>query len=455
MMGRQVDQRALFYEVRLEHRVPAGHLLRRIDAILDLSFVREVMAPHYARGGRPSVDPELLIRMLLVGYLYGVRSERRLCEDVDLNLAFRWFYRLGLDGRVPDHSTFTKNRHGRFRDSGIMRELFERTVEQCLAAGLADTTVVAVDGTHVSANASKVRHVGSADELPREGEKTTRAVREYFADLDEAVPDLPGTKRQKPAAISVTDPSSSLSTKYGKKAFAYGLNAMIDTDSGIVLEVEAAPARTADEPEAARRMVERMRDRRGIVPDILTADTAYGSAHFFGWGERTGVQIHAPVINTRDGTGRRPPKEAFRYDPEDDSYTCPQGKTLRPAKRHRARHASGGHGTTVSYFPSRRDCAGCPIQPDCAPSGARTIQRVVDEDTRDRARAREGTPGFKRTQKLRLRVERLFADIKHGDGLRRLRLRGRRGADDQFTLAATARNLRKMAKLMASRPAVT
>lgn len=127
---------------------------------------------------------------------------------------------------------------------------------------------------------------------------------------------------------------------------------------------------------------------------------------------------------------------------------------LRSAKRHRARHASGGHETTVSYFPSRRDCAGCPIQPDCAPSGARTIQRVVDEDARDRARAREGTPGFKRTQKLRLRVERLFADIKHGDGLRRLRLRGRRGADEQFTLAATARNLRKMAKLTTSRPAM-
>lgn len=455
MMGRQVDQGALFYEVRLEDRVPEGHLLRRIDAILDLSFVREVMAPHYARDGRPSVDPELLIRMLLVGYLYGVRSERRLCEEVDLNLAFRWFCRLGLDGRVPDHSTFTKNRHGRFRDSGLMRELFERVVERCLSAGVADTTVVAVDGTHVSANASKERRVRSTDDLPREGENATRAVREYFADLDEAVPDLPGTKRQKPAAISLTDPSSSLSTKYGKKAFAYGLNAMIDTALGIVLEVEAAPARTADEPEAARRMVERMRDRRGLVPDIMTADTAYGSAHFFGWGERVGVEIHAPVINTRDGTGRRPPKEAFRYDPADDSYTCPKGKTLRPAKRHQARHANGGHGTTVSYFPSRRDCAGCPIQPDCAPGGARTIQRVVDEDARDRARAREGTPDFKRMQKLRLRVERLFADIKHSDGLRRLRLQGRRGADEQFTLAATARNLRKMAKLMAPRPAIT
>ena len=229
---------------------------------------------------------------------------------------------------------------------------------------------------------------------------------------------------------------------------------MIDTASGVVLDVEAAPARKADEPEAARRMVERMRDRRVLVPDILTADTAYGSVHFFGWGERTGVEIHAPIMNTRDGTGRRPSREAFRYDPGDDSYTCPQGKMLRPAKRHRARRANGGHGTTVSYFPSRRDCAGCPIQSDCAPSGARTIQLAVDGDARDRARAREGTAGSKRTQKLWLRVERLFADIKHGDGLRRLRLRGRRAADEQFILAATARNLGKMAMLLAPRPAV-
>lgn len=127
MMGRQVDQGALFYEVRLEERVPVGHLLRRTCAILDLSFVREVMAPHYARGGRPSIDPELLIRMLLVGYLYCVRSERRLCEEVDLNLAYRWFCRLGLDGRVPDHSTFTKNRHDRLKrqrpDAGAVRTL--------------------------------------------------------------------------------------------------------------------------------------------------------------------------------------------------------------------------------------------------------------------------------------------------------------------------------------------
>jgi transposase len=191
-MGRQVDQGALFYEVRLEDRVPAGHLLRRIDAILDLSFVHEMMAPYYTRGGRRSVDPELLPRMLLVRHLYGVRSERRLCEEVDLNLALRWFCRLGLDGRAPEHSTFTKNRHGRFRASGLMRELFERVVEQCFAIGLADTAVVAMDGTHVTANARKDRTVPTDADLPHAGKDATRAVRDYLDDLDDAAPDLPG-----------------------------------------------------------------------------------------------------------------------------------------------------------------------------------------------------------------------------------------------------------------------
>src|SRR3981189_3030661 len=126
MMGpRQVDQAALFYEFSLERHVPAAHLLRSIDRFVDLSDVRSHLAPFYSSTGRPSIDPELLVRMLLVGYCYGIRSERVLCEGVHLNLAYRWFCRLGLDGEVPDHSTFSKNRHGRFRDCDLLRKLFE------------------------------------------------------------------------------------------------------------------------------------------------------------------------------------------------------------------------------------------------------------------------------------------------------------------------------------------
>ena len=137
MMGaRQVDQGALFCEFSLDEHVPADHLLRSIDRFVDLGDVRAHLAPFYSAVGRPSVDPELMIRMLLVGYCFGIRSERRLCEEVHLNLAYRWFCRLGLDGRVPDHSTFSKNRHGRFRDSDLLRHVFEAVVHRCLAEGL-------------------------------------------------------------------------------------------------------------------------------------------------------------------------------------------------------------------------------------------------------------------------------------------------------------------------------
>jgi len=133
MMGRQSAQEDLFYEFRLEDPVPGDHLLRQLDAVLNFDRVRSTLASHYSSTGRPSIDPELMLRMLLIGYAYGIRSERLLCSEVHLNLAYRWFCRLGLQGAVPDHSTFSKNRYGRFRESDIYRVLFEDVVGQCRA----------------------------------------------------------------------------------------------------------------------------------------------------------------------------------------------------------------------------------------------------------------------------------------------------------------------------------
>ncbi len=158
MMGeRQVRQEALFYGFSLEEHVPADHLLRAIDRFVELSEIRRQLESYYSAIGRPSVDPELTTRMLLVGYCCGIRSELRLCEEVHLNLAYRWFCRLGLDGRVPDHSTFSKNRHGRFRDSDLPRRLFEATVRRCMAEGIVGGRGFAVDASMVRADASRQR----------------------------------------------------------------------------------------------------------------------------------------------------------------------------------------------------------------------------------------------------------------------------------------------------------
>lgn len=193
MMGRQVAQGALFYGFRLDEHVPVDHLLRRIDGLLDFGFVHEALAASYSTSGRPSIDPELMLRMLLIGYLFGIRSERRLCEEVHLNLAYRWFCRLDLADRVPDHSTFSKNRHGRFRTCDLHRLLFEQVVARCAAAGLVAGREVAVDGSTIMADASREKKLKGADAAAelRAGESISRPVAEYLAALDAALPPDP------------------------------------------------------------------------------------------------------------------------------------------------------------------------------------------------------------------------------------------------------------------------
>src|ERR1700746_2213096 len=185
MMGhQQVEQAVLFYEFSLERHIPTDHLLRSIDRFVDLEQVRQDLAPFYSSIGRTSIAPELMIRNLLIGYCFGIRSERRLCDEVHLNLAYRWFCRLGLDGAVPDHSTFSKNRHGRFRDSDLLRKVFETTVQRCLAEGLVGGEGFAVDASMIKADANRQRSVpGSEWQAP---ETANRAVREYLAMLDDA-----------------------------------------------------------------------------------------------------------------------------------------------------------------------------------------------------------------------------------------------------------------------------
>ena len=185
MMGhRQVEQAALFYEFSLERHIPADHWLRSIDRFGDLQEIRRDLTPFYSCIGRPSIDPELMIRMLLIGYCFGIRSERRLCEEVHLNLAYRWFCRLGLDGAVPDHSTFSKNRHGRFRQSDLLRRMFETVLQRCMREGLVGGEAFAVDASLIRADANRQKGIEGEKGLPAEA--TGRAVEEYLAVLDDA-----------------------------------------------------------------------------------------------------------------------------------------------------------------------------------------------------------------------------------------------------------------------------
>lgn len=449
MMGRLNGQEQLFYRFCLDDHVPAGHLLRRIDAVLDLSFVHPLLTSHYSGIDRPSVDPELMLRMLLVGYLYGIRSERRLCDEVHLNLAYRWFCRLDLDGAVPDHSTFTKHRHGRFRDGDLFRALFEQVVERCLAAGLVAGDDTAVAASVVSADASPTRR-RSGDAQPAEwGDRdaASRPVREYLDTLEAAVPPAPDEpKPGEPKYLSETDPQAAWSNKHSLGEFAYATNYLIDSEGSVILDVEASPARFAAEVATTKVMVERTRGRFGMALTRLAADKAYGSAPLLAWLLQRGIEPHIPVLERKDQTGGRLTRDAFAYDPVADVFVCPEGKTLRCNMRMPARRCD-------VYRASARDCRRCGIKQRCTDTRSRAVSRLWDEAARDQVRALAGTPAFKRSRRLRQRIERLFAQLKHAMGLRRLRLRGLPGARDEFLLAATAQNLKLLARPHTATPA--
>src|ERR1700676_500986 len=296
MMGeRRVRQDALFYEFSLERHVPERHLLRSIDRFVELDGLRQELAPFYSETGRPSIDPELLIRMLIVGYCFGIRSERRLCEEVHLNLAYRWFCRLGLDGCVPDHSTFSKNRHGRFRDSDLLRRVFETVLRRCVREGLVGGEAFAVDASLIKADTNRQKGIEGEKGLPPEA--SGRAIEEYLAVLDDAA--FGAATEVTPKFISPADPAARWTGAHGGQAFfAYSTNYLIDVDNAIIVDVEATTAIRQAEVLAAKRMIERSIDRFDLYPARLLGDSAYGSAEMLGWlVYEHGIEPHGTVFD--------------------------------------------------------------------------------------------------------------------------------------------------------------
>ncbi len=464
MMGRREQvQGRLFYAFDLDDMVPKDHLLRRMDVFVTavVSDLHSQIRPFYSDIGRPSVDPELMIRMLIIGYCYGVRSERRLCQEVALHLAYRWFCRLDLEDRVPHHSTFSLNRLGRFRDSDILRHVFERVVVACMAVGLVKGEGFAVDASVIEANASRY-HGKTPDEIEwTDAQKQKRAVAEYLAavavetqeeaanddegdDDTSAAPETPRRRRARrkpPKVISPSDPFSAWTAKANKRVlFGYGLNYLIDVENAVIIDVEATPARTYDEVAATRIMIDRTAERFALQPKRLIADTAYGTGKFLGWlvKERK-IMPHIPVWDKSkrgDGTFSR---DDFTFDKKRNIYICPAGKTLtttgRPSKD-----------DVIRYLAALADCRACPLKSACCPNMAsRRIMRDIDEDARDVARRKMKTKAFLKSRDLRKRVEMRFGHLKTHHRFDRMRLRGLTGARDEFHLAAIVQNLKTMA----------
>ena len=448
MMGRRKsEQGQLFYAFDLEAVVPDDHLVRQIASVLDLSWVRKELAPHYSHTGRPSIDPELVIRMLILGYVFAIRSERALCREVQLNLAYLWFCGLGIEDKIPDHSAFTRARNERFREHDIFRQVFERVVASCIKAGLVGGKGFAVDASLIAADANKCGstpgHEWSHDIDP---DTAKRAVQDYLANLDD--PAWGAASDVVPKFVAPADPAAQWTGALRSAAFfAYADNYLIDVKFGVIMDVQASRAIRQAEVGASQTMIERTEATFGIKPDWLAADTAYGSApnlHFLV--DEKDIAPHIPVIDKSardDGTFSR---EDFVYDATRNCYVCLNGKILPTTGQPRGDNM-------ISYFARVADCRACPLKSRCCPnSPSRKITRHVYEAARDVARAIAKTTAYEQTRRDRKKVEMLFAHLKRILRLGRLRLRGPAGAQFEFTLAAIAQNLRRLAKLTVHPP---
>jgi transposase len=460
MMGRREGgQGQFFYSFDLDKVVPPDHLVRQIDSVLDLGWVHKELATYYSHTGRPSIDPVLMIRMLIVGYVFAIRSERRLCAEVQVNLAYRWFCKLGIEDKIPDHSVFCRARHERFRDSDALRRVFEGVVAMCIAAGLVGGEAFSVDASLIKADVDKKKRMSGDRPIAwPKVEEASRAVREYLAALDAARNDEGsvdrdgggssggGSRSKPPKEVSLTDPQAAWVARPGMDPFfAYDVNYLIDNKLGIILDAEGTRANRIAEIAVTQTMVERVSRRFDLRPQRLAGDTVYGAVRLLKWLVDRKITPHVPVWDKSARTDGTFSRADFVFDRERNVYICPGGAELTSTG-----NIDQGH--IVYYRATKNACSICSLKPKCTTAVARKITRDLDEDVRDRIRALANTEAFQQSRRERKKIEMRFAHMKRILRLDRLRLRGLSGARDEVLLTATAQNLRRLVKFICRPP---
>jgi transposase len=461
MMGQREDGQAqFFYAFDLDQVVPSDHLVRQIDAVLDLSWIYKDLAPYYSYTGRPSIDPVLMMRMLIVGYVFAIRSERRLCSEVQVNLAYRWFCKLGIEDKIPDHSVFCRARNERFRESDALRRVFEGVVGTCIAAGLVGGEAFSIDASLIKADVDKKKRVPGDQPIAwPKAEDASRAVREYLAILDAAGMDEEsgeghgggssgdsGSRRKPPKEVSLTDPQATWVARAGVDPFfAYDANYLIDNKLGIIVDAEGTRANRTVEITITETMIDRAKRRFDLRPQRLAGDSVYGAVRLLKWLVDRKITPHVPVWDRsarHDGTFSR---ADFVFDRERNVYICPGGAELTSTG-----NIDQGH---IAYYrANRNDCSACSLKPKCTTAPMRKVTRDVNEDLRDHVRMLANTEAFRQSSRERKKVEMRFAHMKRILKLDRLRLRGLSGARDEVLLTATAQNLKRLAKLICRGP---
>jgi transposase len=462
MMGRRErGQGQFFYAFDLDKVVPPDHLVRQIDGVLDLGWVHKELAPYYSHTGRPSIDPVLMIRMLIVGYVFAIRSERRLCAEVQVNLAYRWFCKLGIEDQIPDHSVFCRARHERFRESDALRRVFEGVVAKCIAAGLVGGEGFSIDASLIKADVDKKKRMPGDQPIAwPKAEETSRAVREYLMALDAAPNDegsggghdggSSGGSRRKPAKeVSLTDPHAAWVARKGTDPFfAYDANYLIDNKAGIIVDAEGTRANRIEEIAVTQSMLDRVGRRFDLRPQRLAGDTVYGAVRLLKWLMDRKITPHIPVWDKSARPNGTFSRADFVFDQGRNVYICPGGAELTSSG-----NIDQGH--IVYYRASKNNCSICSLKPKCTTAVVRKVTRDLDENVRDHVRALANTEAFQQSRRERKKVEIRFAHMKRILRLDRLRLRGLSGVKDEVLLTATAQNLRRLVKLLCRAPPPT
>lgn len=440
MMGRQNSQLQMII-LDVEAMIPHNHLLRKIDQIVDFSFIYERAAGLYAKSGRPSIDPVVLIKMLLVGYLYGIKSERRLEEEVNLNIAYRWFCGLQLTDRVPDHSTFSQNRRRRFGNSSIFQEIFYEIVRQCIDQGLVDGEYVVCDGSFLPAEVSRNSHTTIETTI-------RKSMQSYLDVLDEELATQPGYKSIEDQTqvinrlTSKTDPDCGFMHKGKKNGMGYLVETTVDCGHGIITGVDVYPA-NQKESSIVLKHLEKQIQANGLNIKRLALDGGYDVGAVHRGLEVLGIEGYIPVIPYSNG----PEQNGFMYHPQEDSFVCPQGQRIEYDKLYCIR-TTGNY--LRCYLASPETCQNCSQKLNCL--GKEKRRRILASSFYPAFyRGHERAKGLLYEHIMRLRAiwsEGTFSVLKREHKMKTIKKRGIINAKEECLLASIALNLKRMVKAL-------
>lgn len=457
MMTKRENQQIEMHLITIEDLVPTDHLLRKVNDIIDFSFIYdEVESMYCSNNGRPSIDPVVLIKFLLIGFLYGINSERRISEEIQVNMAYRWFLGLDILDKAPDHSTISQNRRRRFNGSGLFRSIFQKIVTICIEKGLADGKLVFTDSTHIKANASR------KTEYIKQTEEVTNEYLEELDQYEEAVRNQPEAEgkikpvrcrkwKEKAETInrreSKTDPESGFYKRKGKaEGMHYLSHETVDSKNGIIIDVAATAGNVPDSKPYIER-IDYIEKNLGLKIQEACADSGYDTNLINQQLSERDIDFYTPERTEQKRGTTEFQRKDFQYDEEKDVFICPGKKELPLHRLNRTTNT-----VTKEYRCPKAMCKECPLHSRCIGEKGtdKRIQINIFEEVVKKNHEKDGTERHAKVLLLRqIWSEGSFATQKARHNLKFLYRRGLEAAEQQCLLSSTALNLKRMIKAMA------